>query len=218
MKVRQIMLARVLQVTQLEVGKAEYYPDLVLKLKERYQFAVMPKNEDLVPSDPPKGAEFKVGKFVTGGRTIVINVFTVFADGLVVDTATSTDDGDVFLSDLIEWAKEAAPNIKPKGPRFYLSQIEIQTDSPLEGNLLVLSALSTKLSRFISAYKISAPNYQPSSIALHFDQTGLPVPQPGAFSLERRVGISYADNVWFAQAPLKTRDHIALLEEFERIQ
>jgi hypothetical protein len=211
------MLARVLQMTQLEVGKAEYYPDLVLKVQERYQFAIVPKSEDLVPSDPPKGAEFKIGKLVVEGRTIVVNVFTVFADGLVVDLATSTDDADAFLSDVIEWAKEAAPNITPRGPRFYLSQLEIQTASSLEEHLPLFTPLGTKLSALLSTYGISAPTYQPSYIALHFDQAGLPIPQPGAFSLERRAGASYEDNIWFAQAPLKTRDHVALLKQIDNL-
>ena len=88
MYVRQIMLARVLQITRTTPGKAEYYPDLISKIKDRYQFVIVPKNEDLVPSDPPKGAEFKIGRLNVDGRTIVINVLTVFSDGLVVDTAT----------------------------------------------------------------------------------------------------------------------------------
>lgn len=97
MDVRQVILARVLQITHTTLGEAEYYPDLIPKIKERYQFAVAPKAEDLVPSDPPKGAEFKIGKLEVEGRTIVINVLTVFTDGVVVDATTSTEDADAFM-------------------------------------------------------------------------------------------------------------------------
>ena len=210
------MLARVLQMTRTPPGKTEYYPDLIPKVKERYQFAIVPKNEDLVPSDPPKGAEFKIGKLEIEGRTIVINVFTVFSDGLVVDTTTSTDDADLFLSDLTQWAKEAAPNIIPMGPRYYINQMEVQTTSSLEHYLPSLKPIGEKISRLLSSYEIEAPSYQVSTVALHFDQLGKSLPQPGAFSLERRTNIAYADNVWFVQAPLKTADHVALLKDLER--
>jgi hypothetical protein len=215
MEVRQILLARVLQMTHTEPGKAEYYPDLILKIKDRYHFAVVPKNEDLAPSDPPKGAEFKIGKLEVDGRTIVVNVFTVFSDGLVVDTATSTDDADLFLSDLVEWAKEAAPNIKPKGPRYYLNQMEVRTNASLENYLASLKPIGEKISKLLTSYHTESPSYQVSTVALHFDQLGKSVPQPGAFSLERRANVPYAENVWFVQAPLKTADHVALVIELE---
>ena len=216
MEVRQIMLARVLQMTHTSLGKAEYYPDLILKIKERYHFAVVPKNEDLVPSDPPKGAEFKIGKLEVKGRTIVINVFSVFSDGLVVDTTTSTDDADLFLSDLTEWAKETAPNISPRGPRYYLSQIEVQTTASLEDYLPALKPIGQKIAKLLHSYEIEVPPYQVSTLALHFDQLGKIEPQPGAFSLERRANVAYPENVWFAQAPLMTSDHIALLKDLDR--
>jgi hypothetical protein len=215
MDVRQIMLARVLQITRTTPGKAEYYPDLISKIKDRYQFVIVPKNEYLVPSDPPKGAEFKIGRLDVDGRTIVINVLTVFSDGLVVDTATSTDDADLFLTDLIEWAKEAAPNINPKGPRYYLNQMEIQTSASLENYLPPLKPIGQKISKILRSYRIEAPSYQASTVGLHFDQIGKPEPQPGAFTLERRANVAYAENVWFVQAPLKTADHVALLRELE---
>jgi hypothetical protein len=216
MKVRQILLARALQMTQTPLGKAEYYPDLIPAIKERYQFAIAPKNEDLVPSDPPKGAEFKIGKLKVRGHTIVINVLTVFSDGVVVDTTTSTDDADLFLSDLTHWAKEAIPNIIPKGPRYYVNQMEIQTVGSLENYLSPLKPVGERIAQLLGGYEIEVPSYQVSALALHFDQTGKMAPQPGAFSLERRVNVAYVENVWFTQAPLRTADHIALLKDIEK--
>lgn len=215
MEIRQIILARVLQMTRTTPGKTEYYPDLIPKIKDRYQFAVVPRNEDLVPSDPPKGAEFKIGKLEIDGRTIVINVLTVFSDGLVVDTTTSTDDADLFLSDLTKWAKEAIPNITPIGPRYYLNQMEVQTTASLENYLPPLIPIGEKISKLLNSYMTKTPSYQISTIALHFDQLGKSLPLPGVFSLERRANVAYAQNVWFVQAPLKTGDHVTLLMDME---
>lgn len=213
MKLRQILLARVLQATQTEVGSAIFYPDLIAKIQERYKFTTVPTSESLVSQDSPNGAEFKLGKLDLQKREIVVNAFAIFSDGLVADTTTSTDDADAFLSDLIKWAEKVVPNIKPKGPRYYLSQIEVQSGSFLEDYLGVVSKIGNKISGALSRYDIIAPEYQLHSLALHFDQSGKPVPQPGAFTIERRANVSYEQNVWFAQAPLKTSDHLLFLDE-----
>ncbi len=216
MKLRQILLARVLQVTQTDVGSAIYYPDLVKKIQERYKFTTVPTPESLVSQDSPNGAEFKLGKLDMQEREIVVNAFTVFNDGLVVDAITSTDDAEVFLSDLFKWAEKAVPNIKPKGQRYYLSQIEVQSTSSLEEYLGVACCIGKKISKALLQYGIVAPEYQLQSLGLHFDQIGKPVPQPGAFTIERRANVSYEQNVWFAQAPLKTSDHLLFLDELEK--
>src|SRR6266481_8655574 len=130
-EVRQIALARSLQILKSPAGTIGYLPDLVSQLKARYNFVQGPKNEDLVPSDPPKGAEFRHGR-LPNDLKVIIDKLTVFSDGVVADAAESTDHADQFLTDLQEWAKTAIPKAIPSGPRFYLSQLEIKMEPPLE--------------------------------------------------------------------------------------
>ncbi len=40
---------------------------------------------------------------------------------------------------------------------------------------------------------------------------------PGAFKIERWVNEPYEANVYIASAPIKTRDHLALLEGLEEL-
>jgi hypothetical protein len=42
-----------------------------------------------------------------------------------------------------------------------------------------------------------------------------PMPQP--FAIERRVGSTYDEKKYFSQAPLRTQDHQAVLEQIEQI-
>jgi hypothetical protein len=48
-------------------------------------------------------------------------------------------------------------------------------------------------------------NLDPSKLPLLLD-----------FRVERRVGAPYDQNVYYSGAPLRTADHVAVLEEFER--
>jgi hypothetical protein len=41
--------------------------------------------------------------------------------------------------------------------------------------------------------------------------------RPNRFTLERRIGLPFSANVFFSQAPLKSGDHLALLEALEAL-
>src|SRR6266705_5638539 len=99
-EIRKVVLARSLQMIKSSSGTLGYLPDLVKQVNERYSFIKAPQNEDLLPSDPPKGSEFQHGKLSQSGRTVIIDKLTVFSDAVVVDTSSSTDDSDLCLNDL----------------------------------------------------------------------------------------------------------------------
>jgi hypothetical protein len=195
-----------------------YLPDLVQLIKARYSFVSVPSDADLVPSDPPKGAEFKLGKLVVEGRVVVFDRVTIFSDGVVVDAASSTSDADLFLDDLAEWARSILPQVELVGPRYYLSQLEVHLDSALEEPVPVFKPVGEKVSSLLQTYGISVPRYEVASVHWHCDQLGKNPPQPAAFFIERRANIPYNESVWFAQAPLRTEDHKTMLEEFERLR
>jgi hypothetical protein len=197
-------------------GAVGYLPDIVQEIKGRYSFLSAPRDEDLVPSDPPKGAEFRHGKLMADDRVIVIDKFTIFNDGVVVDAASSTQDTDAFLTDLAAWAKTALPKAVSSGPRYYLSQIEIRMDTPLQARAPSFQPIGEKVSALLKGYGIlPIPNYEVTTIQVGFDHLGRVEPQPGVFFIDRRLNVPYSENIWFAQAPLKTMDHIALLKDLE---
>ncbi len=215
MEIRSIVLARSLQRTKSLFGIIGYLPEIIQKIKVKYGFLIAPRDEDLLPSDPPKGAVFQHGRLITEGRLIVVDRFTVFNDGLVADSSSSTDEADLFLDDVISWAKQELPRAEVYGPRYYLSQIEIQMNTSLERFAPQFMPIGEKLTSLLNTYGLSVPRYEVTAIQMNFDQTGRLPPQPGAFFIDRRLNVPYNDNVWFAQAPLKTADHIALLKEID---
>jgi hypothetical protein len=214
MKVRQVVLARSLQMLKSPTGTVGYLPDVVQEIKSKYGFLVAPKDEELL--DSSKGAVFRHGKLAVSGITIIIDRFTLFNDGVVADTASSTEDCDRFLTNIIEWAKTAIPKAEARDPRYYLSQLEIHLNVPLEQYAPAFRPIGENITNLLGRYGISAPRYEVSALNLHFDQLGKTNPQPGAFFIDRRLNVPFAENVWFSQAPLKTGDHITLLQGLER--
>ncbi len=215
MQIRSIVLARCVQRAKSLTGAIGYLPDVIQKVKTRYGFLVVPRDEDLVPSDPPKAGVFQHGRLSMGGRLIIIDRFTVFNDGIAADSSASTDELDLFLDDLISWAKDEFPKIELVGPRYYLSQMEVQLNTPLENYAPQFIPIGERLTSLLSSYGIEVPRYEVTAIQLNFDQVGKLPPQPGIFFIDRRLNVPYGDNVWFAQAPLKTEDHKALLRELD---
>ena len=183
------------------------------EIKARYSFLAGPKDEDLV-ADPPKGAEFRHGKLKIRDKVVVIDRLTIFTDGIAVDTASSTDDSDLFLDDLAEWAKITLPKALVHGPRYYLSHIELKMSRRLEAYVPFFQPIGEKITNFLNSYGIKVPRYEATALNLYFDQSGKTNPQPGVFYIDHRQGIPYSEDLWFSQAPLKTLDHIRLLRSW----
>jgi len=217
MEVTQVLLARVVQAVK-PLGAAVYLPEIASKLKTKYEFVTAPKErelEELVSSDATKGAEFRHGRLIAGGRAVIVQELTVFNDGVIVDTTTSTDDSDLFLTGLLEWAREVL-DVKTVGPRIYVSSLEIRMDVTLEKYVPTFGPIGDKIGALLNGYGIEAPRYEVSEVTLSFDQFGRLAPQPGTFNLERRANVPYDKDIWFTQAPLKTADHIELLSDLEK--
>jgi hypothetical protein len=214
-EIGSVLLARAIQVVKSTGGTIGYFPDLVEQIRSRYGFLAVPKESEI--TEQTKGAEFRHGRVVRGDQTIVIDKFSVFNDGIVAETTSSTDDCDTFLIDLIEWAKAALPKAVPSGPRYYLSQIEFKMASPLEVYMPTMRPLGQKIVECLASYGIDAPGYEVTNIGLYFELIGKLNPQPGAFYIDRRLNVPYAEGRWFSQAPLRTEDHKNLLKQLEDI-
>jgi len=216
-KIRQIILARSIRQVNAIYSLA-YRPDLIAKLKERYSFLRVPATPDaMLGTDPSQGIRFQHGKF-QGERTFVIEwlLFVSQPAGnlIICDTRTSTDDSDLVLDDYINQANLARPDmIAVTEPPSYLSQIEFEMDKSIgEFCQTPIQAAGEAVNRLLASYHIEVPPFEPSSIVMMFDPVGLGGYLPNPFTIERRSGFRYGSNTFSSQAPLKTSDHIAVLE------
>jgi hypothetical protein len=196
--------------------------ELIEGVKKKYEFLKFPSMERA--NEP---FDFQVGKLKHGSRVMKIDQFVVSyigteATSIGAASRTSSNDADLFLDDLTEWlAKEFNLDVNEQFPHAYHSQAEfVFENARLSDRFTELKELGKGITNIIRGYGSSkCPEFEVSTLAMHFDlsDTTLPKPIPTQFTVERRVGARYADNKYFSQAPLKTGDHKAVLEQLEKI-
>ena len=120
MELTAIALARL--VAFVEVQAFDPYgrtsaPELLKMFGGRYSFAKTPQT--LAEIDFQKGIELAFGKF----GDINIDKLTIYVNGVVIDTRSSTEDCEKVLRDLLDLMREAfGATIKPSRKNF-VSQV-----------------------------------------------------------------------------------------------
>jgi hypothetical protein len=171
---------------------------------------------EIVPTDPKNGTIFRVGRFVHGEREIIVTELHMYHLGAAASTTSSTEDSDLFIDDLLAWlSSHFQVLLTPYGERAYSSQLEFRLNKPLPEYFPHLASLGLQIPQFLSNFWPTKPAYEVTSVTLSFDPntklTGL-----GNFRIERREGTAFDANLYWSEAPLQTKQHLLLLESFER--
>jgi len=184
--------------------------DLLDWLKDAYQFSKFPASvNDL---DDTKAMYFAGGSFQVREEIFIAVELRVYTDGLVADTRSSTQDTDLFLSDVLQSvAKEFSLPYRPEiiRKKLYVSELTVRTDKKL-------AALNAKLATF--SEKLSAVTGAKSPVELSsigFWPDLLPKPDTAIFRFERKWGAEFSENRYYSHAPLQTDMHLEILAELE---
>lgn len=222
MKLETILLGRVIRPGRF-IGRPGglYLYDVNKALIERYGFAKAPVK--LEEYDESKGVTYQHGKFSAktseGVREIVIDMFQIFNNGVLADVRFDTSAADQFLDDVIAWSVTTWGAIfQDNEPveKIYLSNLEISFSKPLTAYVPSSSLLGGEISKYLTQYGLKHEPYEVTGIALHFDKTLMQNSLLTNFTLARREGSSFKTGLYFSSAPLKTADHISLLENLEK--
>jgi hypothetical protein len=209
-------ITRLFPIEEFAPAAGANSPSILSLIAQRYGFTIVPTittRDDLNKN----GLLFGMGHFQFEGQPIVVNDFGVYTDGLAAVTQKS-EWSEAFLDDVMAWVKT----------EFHFREITsgIQT---LYSNTVVVEFEHSparllrqfeQISNFIS--ERAAPSDRKKK--LHFARLDLEVdrrtitgPTAPKFVLERRPGVSFEQERYFSAAPMTTADHIAALEELERI-
>jgi hypothetical protein len=189
--------------------------ELIDWLKGAYSFKPPPSSPQL-DTHAQNNITFSGGKFKSGheadGRAKYITVeFSIYNDGLVATTRSSTKDADEFLSDVLTSAAERfglAYNPNMVRNKVYLSELDIKLEKEFNFLNPQLQGFAEKISsRLGEAFEFSGVAF---SVHPH------PSLQYSPFRIERKINTLWSENRYFSSAPLHTDDHITLLEEFEQ--
>jgi hypothetical protein len=187
-------------------------PDILDWLKETYHFQEAP---EFPPKEENQGLVFKRGEFQTQEEFFVEVGLTLFNDGLVASSSSSTEDAEKFLADVMKTASSEFSLTFDVGmirKTLYLSELVIKLDYPLSNLNPRLADFSKKLSSLL-------PDVNPFSaggISFWTDST-FAVTKTAPFFLERKLNAPFSENKYISKAPIPTQQHLTMLEEFEEL-
>jgi hypothetical protein len=210
MEIKKIVQGRIIQLAKAQTNLG-WVPELLTEIGAKYQFTIVPKPEDLW-SKPDYKAEFKHGRLDAN----IVDSFALFHDGFVVDSTISTEVAESFLDDFLQWLKLRVPGLEEAGKPYYLSQLEVSMNLGGFGNLL--DTIGNQIFLQLEKYELlGVKPYSFSALQLAQDPLGKIGPNLSPFNIERRLDHPYSDDIFFAQAPLRTEDHKVLLVTLEGI-
>jgi hypothetical protein len=193
--------------------------ELIEAVKARYNFRQVPT----VAEASEKPANFGYGEIKRGDSQIVIEQLLVSYMGSVTSvgasTRTSTDDADFFLDDALRWISERYHlDITPVLAPAYHSSLEIVFNESLSRRFQELRPIGQQITNLVKSYgQQKCPDFELEGLSMHFEIDPTLLPSPLPFSVQRRAGSRYVENKYFSQAPLRTKDHRLVLEEFEKL-
>ena len=213
MQLSAILLSRAIaffDVADTNQGGGLFFPDVIKGMIQRFNFQKYPRTMD--EWSDSNGAVFTHGK----SGEIVVDNFTIFRDGMQVDTHSNTSDSRQILEQTLVWAKEdlQISSVPPLNRWAYLSGVTFFSN----GRLLStppLDKLAERTSGALSEILGESIVYQPMTQTVGHD----PLTRKhgrAAFTIQRRLEVPFADNKYFSEAPLPTDLHLELLEQFER--
>ncbi len=186
---------------------------VVRELISRYSFSTdNPLTEVFVPEQ--NALELKHGEFVTENDGLIQISLTVYGDGLVADTRSSTQNSDYFLEEVLKLAVDnfgLEPEKKLPINRKYLSEIYFSLNKTPELFSKLTHTLIEKSSNCIDNNKLG--NFGFHGIHLKTD----PVFSDNSpfIRVERAENTPFIENRFFSSGSIKTDDHIKLLKELE---
>lgn len=215
MKVTSVLLAQAVRSAVAE--RSVYIPDVIHALREKCGFVEVPSSPEEMLPKPGMALEFGHGRIICDGRTILIYALKIFPQSWSVETGTSTDDSDLVIDALLEWAPAAlgVPVAETSPRRVYGSVLEVILDTPLEAWFPETTKVGEMLSEALRKQGHELPPFHVYSLGMNADPTKFPHFMD--FRIERREGVSYDLNTYFSRAPVRTADHIAVLKEFEQL-
>lgn len=184
------------------------YPFLI----ETYKFRKYPSLNET--GDLSKGIMFGDGEFAIDDDYPIVVSLTLYNDGVIVDTRSSTHHSDAFLEDVLSRFSEIFKTLPLKSimkKQLYVSKVYVSTDKPLE----FLNPKLKQISKYLNQNVEKDKNFQFGGLSFWPDQKDKRSPLP--FTFERAAQIPFSENRYYSVAPLPTDKHLELLDKLEHI-
>jgi hypothetical protein len=186
---------------------------ILAAIRDRYNFQTFPKTADEADETAATGIVFMNGSFAVASTRHTIVKATLFGDGLVVDSALSTDFCEAFLADALTFLSSQfglTYNAEMVHTKIYLSELIVRTDKDLNRLFASLSTVRDQLNL------LTGHHFEPVGFGFNLD-TKVSTARPAAFKFEREINKPFAQRRYYSSAPLRTSQHENLLGQMEAL-
>jgi len=218
MKVSNYLMSTVIRLVKdnpPDSPNKAYIGDLSNALRDRYSFLQWPvKIEEF---DLQKGINFLHGRFK---EDQIIDKIQVYSNGVYCEAKLPNEVIEEFVDDVFEWVHKDFGLILDDAiapSRFYTSQLEVKSDYSPAQALSKFSPIGDKITQFLNSYGQVIPAFETTHLAFLCDTTNVENLAPTKFTFERREQQPFDAGLYFSAAPLKTKDHLKVLNELEKI-
>jgi hypothetical protein len=189
--------------------------DFFPKFVERYEFIKRPSTAEEILDPQNKGVIFEQGKL----DDIGINKVTLFDTAVAIETSASTDASENVFYDILKWGAETfelsnRPDLVTR--KSYVSELVFTSETSLPAINPGLQTLASRITELVGSYIGHSEPFEVTGITISFDPTQskqLWTP----FQVYRLAETPFSQNKYYSGAPLKTSDHIAIIEQFESL-
>jgi hypothetical protein len=198
------------------------YQEIVGFIGERYSFSTRPPDVGQLTQPVIQPMIFQGGSVTLDEKKVAVLAITLVPDGDIV-FAPTTELADQILTGLISDLEHlfGFRYSTAKQVRVYQSNLTVEFESAIEDRLQGLKKLHAILNREIrrempfdlKRLAFGSGDVLNSQMQL---QPNIDQIERSDFLLERRAGASYELNRYYSAAPMKTVDHMRLLEMIER--
>lgn len=214
MKLLAIEMSRVtfLYRTSRTTGQL-YLPHICEQLAERYQFTTAPHSFEELGGNK---AEFKHGLF----EGSAVGALEVYNDGIIVESQSDTDFIDNFIADLNSWLeKDHSLSVIDTHTvnKIYESVLLVETEQDIFRPFNVYSDVLPMIENALQDASKLTVQYENFGLALAADHTQIPGLKPMPFRFEKKEGIEFSRQMYHTTAPLKTKQHLEILERLEQM-
>ena len=214
MKLLAIEMSRVTSLFRMARTTGQpYLPHIADQLAKRYLFSRAPQSfADLGGNK----AEFNHGLFEDNA----IETLEIYNDGIIVTSQSDSTFIDAFIGDLRLWLEnnhDLSVIETHSVNKMYESILLVETDRDIFKPLDVYASILRMVETALKDSSELEVQYQNFGLTLSADHTQNPALKPITFRFERKEGIEYSRQQFHTSAPLKTKQHLEVLERLEQL-
>jgi|SRR5450631_190980 hypothetical protein len=209
MKLEKIIFGQAIQF--IEAGEAEGRRSpvpLVREMQDRYGFVEVPRKVADLNFDA--GVSFLQGYF----KDIIIDKFQVYNNGLLCEAAADNQQCADFLDDVLSWAPRHLNVPLKQRMKAFQSKVEISSTKDARNAFAKFADIGALIASLLESYGLQSPPYVAAGLILqHEPQKGLP--NNPNFEFAWRAERPFEDRFYYSSAPLRTQDHLRVLDLLE---